>query len=230
MPEGWDVVAPNPVLAPKFELGKIGKEFLLSATGNGRRECFGYARHEIHLEANKTYRMRVKLRFENMDDLNRHLVHGVFAPNFNDGVFSYRRQNDWVIGDSKFPTDDKTVDGEVRLYFRFSPNGKVWWDQVSIQECEPIPKRLPEQYARHILGSQGQIWTEYIPTPQHAEYMALPRMCALSEVLWTPREKKDYDCFYNRLQTHLKRLEVLNVNFRRLDSQNSKGAPQEGTP
>ena len=85
---------------------------------------------------------------------------------------------------------------------------------------EPIPRRLGEKDAHRILGSQGQVWTEYIPAPEHVEYMALPRMCGLAEVLWTPKEKKDYDNFHTRLQTHMKRLEILNVNARRLDRQN----------
>jgi hexosaminidase len=70
----------------------------------------------------------------------------------------------------------------------------------------------------HILGAQGQIWTEYITDPRHVEYMALPRMCALAEVVWTAPEKKDYADFHRRLKTHLRRLDVLDVNYRRLDS------------
>lgn len=143
MPDNWEIVCPNPALAPDFGLADTqnGKQSLMAA-GNGRRECFGYARCPVHLEANKTYRMRVRLRFEGMEDLNRHLVHGVFASNFNDGIFSYRREGEWVIGENRFPTADEPVDGEVRLYFRFSPHGKVWWDYISLQECDPIPPRL----------------------------------------------------------------------------------------
>ena len=57
------------------------------------------------------------------------------------------------------------------------------------------------------------VWTEYIPTAAHAEYMALPRMCALAEVVWTPAEKKDYDNFCERLTRHAKRLDALKVNY-----------------
>lgn len=139
IPDGWEVFCPNPNLAPIF---KMLENKALMAAGNGRRECFGYICHPVHLEANKTYRMRVRLRFENMDDLNRHLVHGVFSGSFNDGIFQYRKDGQWVIGDGRFPTGDNPVDGEARLYFRFSADGKVRWDQVSLQECEPIPPRL----------------------------------------------------------------------------------------
>ena len=142
LPEGWEAVYPNPALAPIFKL-VLGAESrpVLEACGNGRRECLGYVRHPVRLEGGKTYRLRVRLRFEGLEDLNRHLVHGVFA-DFNDGIFSYRREGEGVIGEGRFPAGDKSCDGEVRLYFRFSANGKVWWERVSLQECPPIPPRL----------------------------------------------------------------------------------------
>ena len=52
---------------------------------------------------------------------------------------------------------------------------------------------------KHILGVQANLWTEYIATPEHLEYMLLPRMCALSEIQWTPRDKKDWDRFDSSL-------------------------------
>jgi len=151
LPEGWKAVFPNPALAPVFKLvlsaegrppiASIRGRPVLMAAGNGRRECFGYVRHRVRLEGGKTYRLRVRLRFEGMDDLNRHLVHGVFG-DFNDGIFSYRREGERVIGENRFPAGDKPTEGEVRLYFRFSATGKVWWEHVSLQECAPIPPRL----------------------------------------------------------------------------------------
>jgi predicted amidohydrolase len=143
LPEGWQAVCPNPALAPAFQRvdGPDGSPALLAA-GNGRRECFGYVRHPVQLGAGKTYRLRVRLRYEGLDDLNLHLVHGVFGSGFNDGIFGYRKEGQWVIGESRFPGPEKATSAEVRLYFRFSATGKVWWDHVSLQECEPIPPRL----------------------------------------------------------------------------------------
>jgi hexosaminidase len=83
---------------------------------------------------------------------------------------------------------------------------------------DPIPKELTSQEARHILGAQGQLWTEYIATSEHLEYMAFPRACALSEVVWMPQDAREYDDFVARLGTHLERLETRSTNFRRLDS------------
>ncbi len=79
----------------------------------------------------------------------------------------------------------------------------------------PVPKGLNENQTKYILGTQGNLWTEYITDEHHAEYMAYPRACALSETAWTPQELKSYDNFLNRLREHSKRLEILNVNFAR---------------
>jgi hexosaminidase len=82
-----------------------------------------------------------------------------------------------------------------------------------VYSFEPIPAALTETEAKHVLGAQGQIWTEYILDSDHIELMALPRMCALAEVVWTPAAQKDYDDFYTRLETHAKRLDRLDVKY-----------------
>ena len=91
----------------------------------------------------------------------------------------------------------------------FTPLDKVYG-------YDPVPAELEPQYAKHILGAQGQVWTEYIPGPKQVEYMAYPRMTALAEVLWTPPERKDYQDFLGRLRTHLRRLDILDVSYRPL--------------
>jgi len=83
-----------------------------------------------------------------------------------------------------------------------------------VYNYEPIPEELPAEYAKHVLGAQGQLWTEYMPTPKQVEYMAFPRLAALAEVTWTPRESKDYQEFLERLSTYLMRLGILDVNYR----------------
>jgi len=73
---------------------------------------------------------------------------------------------------------------------------------------------LPAEAAGRVLGTQGQLWTEYISNPRHLEYMAFPRLSALAEVAWTPTERKAYDDFVARLPEHLRRLDALDVNYR----------------
>jgi len=88
----------------------------------------------------------------------------------------------------------------------------------TVYAYDPVPAALAADEARHVLGAQGQVWTEYIPDPKRVEYMAFPRACALAEVLWTPVERKDYPDFRRRLAAHLARLAVLDVNYRPLGS------------
>jgi hexosaminidase len=89
----------------------------------------------------------------------------------------------------------------------------------TVYSYEPIPAQLEAEFATHVLGAQAQLWTEYMPTPKRVEYMAFPRLTALAEVVWTPKEKKDYADYLTRLEPHLRRLAVLDVSFRPLDAQ-----------
>ncbi len=86
-----------------------------------------------------------------------------------------------------------------------------------VYSFEPVPPDLTEQEARHVLGAQGNLWTEYITTPAQAEYMAFPRALALAEVTWSPKSSRDWEGFMDRLPAQLDRLEALGVNFRTPD-------------
>ncbi len=91
-----------------------------------------------------------------------------------------------------------------------------------VYQYEPIPAALDAEQARHVLGAQAQLWGEYITTPEHCQYMAFPRACALSEVLWSPKTDRDFKLFLRRLGRHLERLDTANVNYRPLDGEPTK--------
>jgi hexosaminidase len=84
---------------------------------------------------------------------------------------------------------------------------------AEVYAYEPVPKELSAEEAEHVLGAQGQLWTEYMPDPLRMEYMAWPRLCALAEVLWSPPKTRDPADFARRLETHLERLRILDVNY-----------------
>jgi hexosaminidase len=86
-----------------------------------------------------------------------------------------------------------------------------------IYAFDPVPEGLEPQFARHILGAQAQLWTEYMKTPKKVEYMAWPRLSALAEVVWTPAGRRDYAGYLIRLETHLARLRALDVGYRPLE-------------
>ncbi len=78
---------------------------------------------------------------------------------------------------------------------------------------DPVPAELNEKEKERILGAQGNVWTEYISTPEYAEYMAVPRMIALAEVCWSKADHKDWNNFMNRMENQWPRLDVLGVNY-----------------
>lgn len=82
-----------------------------------------------------------------------------------------------------------------------------------VYSFRPVPPSLSPEEARHIMGGQGNVWTEYIATPSHAEYMALPRMTALSEVLWTREEYLDWYDFRQRLRVQFERFDALGASY-----------------
>lgn len=79
---------------------------------------------------------------------------------------------------------------------------------------EPVPANLPARFQAHILGGQGNVWTEYMPSMNHVEYMVFPRACALAEVDWSPKTARNWMDFNRRLTAFEKRLQLLKVNFR----------------
>jgi hexosaminidase len=85
----------------------------------------------------------------------------------------------------------------------------------TVYAYEPVPPALDSVQAKHVLGTQGQIWTEYQRTPKNVEFMVFPRLLALAEVAWTPPALKNFADFSARLSRHLVRLSVLDVNYRK---------------
>lgn len=71
-----------------------------------------------------------------------------------------------------------------------------------VYEFEPVPEDLFTEQKSLILGAQGNVWTEYMHTTDYVEYMILPRMLALSEVLWGKEDSKNWSAFQERLQDH----------------------------
>ena len=78
---------------------------------------------------------------------------------------------------------------------------------------EPIPDSLTKEQGKYVLGAQGNVWTEYMGNEKKVEYMIFPRMAALSEVLWSPKEKKNWNDFEKRLMTQFKRYDLWNANY-----------------
>jgi hexosaminidase len=78
---------------------------------------------------------------------------------------------------------------------------------------DPMPPGLTPEQRKHILGAQGNLWTEYVPTADRLFYRLLPRELAVAELTWTPEEKKNWPGFESRLATQYAWLESLHLNF-----------------
>lgn len=93
----------------------------------------------------------------------------------------------------------------------FSIGGFV--DVEKVYSLEPIPAELTPEQGKLILGAQVNLWTEYISDFSHAQYMLLPRLAALSEVVWTPAPQKDYQDFVKREISFTERYKALGYNY-----------------
>ncbi|MCE5344823.1 MAG: family 20 glycosylhydrolase [Bacteroidales bacterium] len=89
------------------------------------------------------------------------------------------------------------------------------YSSLRLKKCynyEPVPEGVDPKY---ILGGQGNLWTEQIPTLRHAEYMTWPRGWALAEDFWSPAEKKNWSDFVHRVETQFDRNEIAGINYSR---------------
>ncbi|MBC7535210.1 MAG: beta-N-acetylhexosaminidase [Ferruginibacter sp.] len=82
-----------------------------------------------------------------------------------------------------------------------------------VYNYEPIPKELDLQQSKFILGAQGNLWSEYLMNEKKLEYMLFPRMSALAEVLWTPRNKRNWIDFEKRLPGIIERYKFQGTNY-----------------
>lgn len=82
-----------------------------------------------------------------------------------------------------------------------------------VYSFNPIPKELSEEQSKYILGAQANLWTEYINTPGHVEYMLFPRIAALSEVVWGTSNPKEYKEFEKRLISHFEIYDKKGINY-----------------
>jgi hexosaminidase len=82
-----------------------------------------------------------------------------------------------------------------------------------VYSFDPLPPQLDSNQIKHVLGAQGCLWSEYISTPEHVEYMALPRIAALAEVVWSPKASLDWKKFIPRIETMMEQYKKLEYHY-----------------
>ena len=83
----------------------------------------------------------------------------------------------------------------------------------TVYSFNPIPNELNAEAAKHILGAQANLWTEFVPNIKQAEYMMFPRIAALAEVVWSHKEVRNWDDFARRIQLVMKRYDQMGINY-----------------
>lgn len=128
---------------------------------------------------------------------------------FEGGIDASRQGHDVVMSPGShcyFDHYQANPDFEPKAIGGFTTLKKVY-------SFDPTSPELNETEAKHVLGGQANLWTEFIKTPEHAEYMAVPRMTALAEVLWSPKESLNWEDFRNRLEFQFDRFDAMGVNY-----------------
>jgi hexosaminidase len=82
-----------------------------------------------------------------------------------------------------------------------------------VYQFDPVVEEMTPEQAKHVLGGQANLWTEYVPTNAQAEYMIYPRLAALSEAVWSTKENRDWSDFSKRIPSLLERYGEMGVNY-----------------
>ncbi len=103
-------------------------------------------------------------------------------------------------------------------YYQSEPQGEPlaiggYLPLEKVYSFNPMPEELTPEEQKYILGVQGNLWSEYLNTPEHMEYMAYPRMFAIAESGWTPDRLKDFEDFLARFEILRKRYDAVGINY-----------------
>lgn len=145
------------------------------------------------------------------------ILEGGLAPNAT--VMSWRGTEGGIEAAKQNHDVVMTPNGSVYLdYYQADPATEKYGvgpviTVEKIYNYNPTPEELSEEQAKHILGAQANVWTERMPDEDIVEYMAVPRMSALAEVVWSPSEKKDYANFTERMKRMAKIFDEMQVNY-----------------
>jgi hexosaminidase len=93
------------------------------------------------------------------------------------------------------------------------PAGGGYLTLGKVYSFEPVPDGLTAEQTAHILGGQACLWTEFVPESRQAEYMMLPRLAAMAEVLWSPKNRRDPRHFFSRIESQLHRYQAAGYNY-----------------
>ncbi len=125
------------------------------------------------------------------------------------GIAAAKQKHDVIMTPSKYVYLD---------YYQCEPEGEPlaiggYLPLEKVYSYNPMPNELSAEEQKHILGVQGNLWSEYLNTPEQMEYMAYPRMFAIAEIGWVPDRLKDIEDFLARLEILKKRYNAIGINY-----------------
>jgi len=167
-------------------------------------------------------------RMEKIVDARGHRTIG-WSEILQGGLPRHAAVMDWIGGAKEAASagHDVVMTPTAYCYYDFyqsinhanEPKAAQWGKPLTLEKMyafEPMPTNVPPELQSHILGAQGNLWTEQIPNLKQAQYMTFPRACALAEVTWSAKDARDYSDFSRRLQPQLQRLDLMGINYRHL--------------
>jgi len=125
------------------------------------------------------------------------------------GIDAARQGHDVVMT----PTSDCYIDYYQGPADQEPPGIGGYLPLSKVYSFNPVPAELDAEAAKHILGGQANLWSEYVPNLKHAEYMAFPRVAAMAEVLWSPKELRNWEDFSRRIHLFMDRYNEMGINY-----------------
>ncbi|MFX1287757.1 MAG: beta-N-acetylhexosaminidase [Promethearchaeota archaeon] len=125
----------------------------------------------------------------------------------------------WLFG--KFLIKKHLIKGGKVVFSQFGYTYLDYsYEKTSLSKTyhyEPVPQNLPQVYHSNVLGIEAPMWTEWVRNERELEWQTFPRLVAIAETNWTPKEQKNYNSFRNRLKSILKRLDILEVHYANIE-------------
>jgi len=136
------------------------------------------------------------------------------------GIEAAKQGHDVIMSPNKYVYLD---------YYQCEPEGQPlaiggYLPLENVYSFDPQFAELSAEDQKHILGLQGNVWSEYLNTPQYMEYMAYPRMFAISEIGWTPGSKKDFEDFLARFGVQRIRYDKIGINYFKGEYRNTRAS------
>jgi len=139
------------------------------------------------------------------------------------GIEAARQKHDVIMTPSTYVYLD---------YYQCEPQGEPlaiggYLPLEKVYSYNPMPAELTPEEQKYILGVQGNLWSEYLNTPDYMEYMAYPRMFAVAETGWTPNRLKDFEDFLARIEVLKKRYDTIGINYFKGEYRDTRAANKQ---